>query len=252
MIIFILTLVFIGVISFILAWRSMGGFEEEPKNSKSYSMYWVKNISLFNSQTVHKLYDCVNSVHGVCSFERLFKGNQSALVLFAPSQIVSCVPELELVEIEDYLQPIHMKMSSQPTTTKIHVNTVLGWGVDITNQTNKTTGFIWQNMPLEEGQQLFWQIVALPLKSRKESRNAPPRFQVTLRCLVVDPKPQDRINLAKRIDAYLGQYLGVRKECTRLSTRAIFESFIKRSFFPKQVKPSLVDSLQIVHLLGMQ
>lgn len=98
----ILFLVVMGV-SFVLAFRSMGGYHEVPSVSVPFSVFLVGNPQAFSLGTLRRIHEAALKGKFILSFERLFKGSRRALVVFGPVGILRPFSlELGLSEIEDY------------------------------------------------------------------------------------------------------------------------------------------------------
>lgn len=91
------------VISFLLALMSMRDYAEIPrKSSVEYSLFLIRSPSL--NQELLSTFQQKSAEKGLLfSFERLFKGSESALCIFGPKEILGQFNEiLDLLELEDY------------------------------------------------------------------------------------------------------------------------------------------------------
>lgn len=145
-------------ISFILALRSMADYKLQPSNFKtSYSLFLVTKPSTFNAQIITQLHQAILPDKLILSLEKLVKGSKQALVIFGPTQkLLSFTDILGLMELEDY---------SQKTE-----NEILAWEVGTkpaTDLSSSTSNILSEIPPLGESEQLWWQVVASPLKEEK-------------------------------------------------------------------------------------
>lgn len=101
MILWLILFILVIVLSFILAAKSMWDFQEIPSQEK-YSLFLIRKPQNLNKELLSSLHDNFLKSGWFLSFERLFKGNKSALVVFGPSGILKTYPSLDLLELEDY------------------------------------------------------------------------------------------------------------------------------------------------------
>lgn len=104
MMIWLILFIFVVVISFILAFRSMSDYRELPSNlGLPYSLYLIRKPQSLNEELIKKIYDAVIPDKAVVSFEKLFKGGKQALVFYAPVKYATgFAGDLDLLELEDY------------------------------------------------------------------------------------------------------------------------------------------------------
>src|SRR5690348_3290960 len=91
------------IISIFLALRSMKDYQDIPMDNLKYSLYLIRNRAAFNEEVLSQFHQKIASLDSHFSFERLFKGAEEALVMFAPNSVMNNFSELQPLEIEDYL-----------------------------------------------------------------------------------------------------------------------------------------------------
>lgn len=132
-------------ISFVLAYQSMKDYVEKPALN-AYSLYLIRNPLALTSQLLDEIYLALNSQDSLVSFEKLFKGQKSALVVFGPKAILDKFNgRLNLLELEDY--------------TNVDSGTVSAWEMTI-----KDSNLLQNPSPvlkpdLVEVEQFWWQLV---------------------------------------------------------------------------------------------
>lgn len=148
MILWIILFVLILAISFVLAVKSMHDFQEiHPQTGENFSLFLIRNTPGLNKQLIEALYDDLAKSKLTVSFERLFKGPKSALVIFGPKTLLTKYTNtLNLLELEDY--------------TDIDINQTVAW--EMTVKDGKwEEGRIPANLPtLSEQEQFWWQVIA--------------------------------------------------------------------------------------------
>lgn len=232
--IYILLFIIIIAISAFLAFRSMKSFQEIPSATHKYSLFLLKNPKAFSLDTLTKLYAHSLSSKLIFSIEVLLKGNQAALALYAPASTASLLPELQPIEIEDYLGVEHL-------------NQIYSWAIQPKNNPKKvltvSPDFL-KMTELEENQKFFWQIVLTSVKADT------PNFQATIRAMVEEGDPIKRVELAKKIDKEIESCTGLVKNPKQDSVSSIFSAFIKRTLTPKQSIPFVLKPQEVLDLIG--
>lgn len=105
MIFWILLFVLVVVISFLLAYLSMRNFPQLPgSQSLDYGLFLIRKTSSISAPMMANFHQQMIEGNFIISFERLFKGHQSTLVMFAPRVLAqNYLGHLDLVEVEDYI-----------------------------------------------------------------------------------------------------------------------------------------------------
>ncbi len=122
MILVIVLFILVFLISFFLSLYSMRDFQHTPSEKEEYGVFLIKNPVVLNTEILGQILDISSKKDSMISFERLFKGSEVALVIFAPRVLVSQFKELDLLELEDY--------------TDLNLDSLNIWEVDIRNTQN--------------------------------------------------------------------------------------------------------------------
>lgn len=152
MILWLLLFLLIIGISFILAFRSMKDYQEIPqKTNVDYGLFLVRQIKNFDAKLLDSIRQEVLAQEAIVSFERLFKGRQTALTIFGPKNILAQFQsELGILELEDY-------------TMEFTDSTVSVWEVGVKETARLNPDHfnkIFSNLPqLEAEEQFFWQVI---------------------------------------------------------------------------------------------
>lgn len=97
-----LFLLVIGI-SFLLAFRSMKDYHEIPQKSNlEYSLFLIRQPQVLTEHLLQEIVASLSKGGLVVSFERLFKGRESALCVFGPKEVLGSYAALNLLELEDY------------------------------------------------------------------------------------------------------------------------------------------------------
>lgn len=144
MIIFFLIFFIILAISLFLAYLSMKDYQEIPKIEKQYGIYLVRKPEFLTSELIGTIADLCKEK--ILSFERLFKGRSSALVIFGPKKILTerFNEILGLLELEDY--------------TKV-AGAVAAWEVSKKNEEPGDVDIFTAFPHLEDDEHFFWQVI---------------------------------------------------------------------------------------------
>ncbi len=122
----------------------MRDFQEVPGEDENYSLYLIRQPQALTADTLNLLSDHFLKSNQVISFERLFKGHQSALAVFAPTRITQVLKNLDLLELEDYSLTSHLHFSA--------------WEMELKHKGPPSK--IFANFPiLSPTEQLWWQVV---------------------------------------------------------------------------------------------
>ncbi len=219
----IISLIIISI-SFILALRSMKDFQDEPVAQLDYRLFLIRNLAAINLDFLKKMSAFALKNKAIFALERLFKGSENVLVVFAPANFAEEFSSLEPLELEDYLKSPRLLTVDQALTFEMEPN-------------HKLDLNFMKNLKLESHQQFFWQMVCSPDKSSQG------KFQLTIRAVVIDQTSQKRVELAKK--------LGLGKKSRKKSNKAIFEQFNKRALVPKEVTNFMVNDTQLLTFLGL-
>ncbi|MBI4038940.1 hypothetical protein HY384_03200 [Candidatus Daviesbacteria bacterium] len=144
MILWLLLFLLIIAISFFLALGSMRDYPQNPDQSIDYSLFLIRQTNHFNQQNLELICQDASREKAIISLERLFKGGESASVVFGPKKILADYEEkLGLLELEDYVESLDQEK-------------ILASEVDMKNPTKI-------NLPkLERNEQVWCQVVIGP------------------------------------------------------------------------------------------
>ncbi len=171
MIIWVILFTIVFIISFFMAYHSMGDFREKPSNlSSDYSLYLIKNKAAFNESILHQLHQFNREKKRVFSIERLFKGNQSALVLHISREVIGKIANaIDILELEDY--------SLKSSQSKVAIS----WEVGL-KSSHKSFGGFSSPLPIPKlnfNQEFWWQLLLEPLDTNESL------FQVEIRAVLM-------------------------------------------------------------------
>ncbi len=237
------------IISAVLALRSLKDYQETPLQNLGYGIFYIRNLKNFSLDTLKKIYQFSLKNDCLISFERLFKGKESVLIIFAPRSITSLFPELSFLELEDYLIPAKQQLnpSLDMGGKKINLNQVLPWIIESKNNSKKPLivkqGFLKQ-IDIKDNQRFFWQIVTFPLKQEN-------KVQVTIRAMAVDSDPISRVELAKTLDAEIINSTGLSRKVKQPPQQSLYESYRERTLIPKEVSSFNLDLEELFQLLAI-
>lgn len=225
MILWIGLFVLVLAISFVLALKSMKDYQEIPIFSREdFSLFLIRNYQGLNEQMLSMLYeDLIQSGLNI-SFERLFKGKESAIVIFGSSQILRKYKDtLNLLELEDY--------------TNIELGNISSWEMGF-----KEGGeALFTKIPeLKDSEQIWWQLLLWVNKDKVNS------FQSHIRVAVISNDKYRRKELAQGLQKISPEYLY--KLPKAFSDTQIIDFYKKRSF-PSRSKNKSLTSSQILKLI---
>lgn len=210
MILWLVLFVLVIAISFILAIRSMRDYQEIPPQEK-YGLFLVRK-----PQALAIILNALNPGLFI-SLERLFKGSQSTLVMFAPVNLgIRYKTELDLLELEDY--------------TNVPVSQISAWEVGI-----KEKGKLFEGMPpFSETEQFWWQVTFSSL------------FQPQIRAVLIAQHRRDTLaNVLQKLAP--GRLVKLPKA---YSNETMLEFYQKRSF-KKDSKNSTLRPEEILQLVAI-
>ena len=229
----------LSFVAFFLSKRSLSEYQEDPNSHLNYGLFLIRSPSHFNTDFLRELTQKSKGEELIFSLERLFKGKNTALVIYAPKDLIGQFDYLNLQELEDY-------------TEKIDVNNCLAWEIEPKQKMKgkksllKRQPSFLKNLPLADNDQFYFQAVCQIIRHR----NNRPVFQVTLRGLVIVEEPVTRANIAKKIELQMEQETSSRrKERSKTSSQLYFD-YKKRNIRPKEAAPFVLTGEDIVSLLS--
>lgn len=216
-------------ISLVLAYQSMKDYVEKPALS-SYSLYLVRN-PLFTAQLLDEIHSAISPQDGIISFEKLFKGQKSALVVFGPKGILEKFKsQLNLLELEDY--------------TSVDSNQVTAW-----EMTLKDPKLVPNNLKpdLQESEQFWFSLILQgkkgllgslsaqkteyqKMKEREGQKSDVKSFVTQIRAVLVSFDPARRKVLAENLENMVGGNLV--KLPRPFTSAQIFEAYKTRVLQP--------------------
>jgi hypothetical protein len=133
MLIWILLFVAIAGTSFLLALRSMKSYREKPSYfTTAYALYLLQKPQNLSDDLLERIGSFNADEKLMLSFERLFKGGRSALVVFGPlNNLNQYRDELGLLELEEYSEKVQgefkiiefgLKPNSASSISEFHLN----------------------------------------------------------------------------------------------------------------------------------
>lgn len=158
MIFWVMLFILVVLISFFLAMQSMRNFREIPQaQEEDYGLFLIRKTINITLDLLDQLHTQILKEGFIVSFERLFKGSESTLVLFTPRRIAqNYLDLLDLIEIEDY--------------TDVPKEGILGFemGTKESNyNNNKNLQNFFVNFPkLEDTETIWWQLIIMAKKDR--------------------------------------------------------------------------------------
>lgn len=226
MILWILLFVLVMAISFVLALKSMKDYREIPeKSGQSYGLFLIRKSESLTKELLVIIHDNFLKKEGIISFERLIKGDKSALVVFGPKNIlVNFKDMLSLLELEDY--------------TGVNIKDASAWEVGVKD------GHYFKNFPSLSGDEQFWWQLVL---SAKKGKSAPDKlFQGQIRAVVICGDHSRRTYLTQILQNLSpGRFV---KLPQAFSTEQIIDFYQKRSLKPDE-KNTALGIGQVMELL---
>lgn len=225
----------------------MRDYEEFPDSLNFNSLFYIGNYQNLNLETLKKLHNHFINQKQFFSLEKLIKGKEKARVIFGPRSLVTDFPELNLVEIEDYLAGETSLLTPDQTAKTTTVNETLSWLVEPKNNPKKVLMASQElsSLTVENDQKVFMQSVLMPLPQKEGTL-----FQGTLRVMVAEPDPIKRIELAKKINEIFAKATGLNKHEDNFAEMKKFESFKQRSLIPKEVAEFPLTSEEVLMLVS--
>lgn len=236
----VILFIIVVFVSLVLAYRSMKGYQDVSISSLPAGLFLIRNPQFLTPQVVVKIYALSLESYAILSFERLLRGGEKALVIYGPKVLQSRFPELNLLELEEYLS-LDQSLS-QPK--KIGVNDTIAWVLKFKDNVKgaSITNTFLKDFTIGENQSFFLQIVSLAIKEIN-------KFQVTLRVIASDKDPNFRTSLAKKINQLIDEKSDLIQMERTETTSKVFSDFQKRALVPAEVSKFTLTSDEIITLL---
>lgn len=162
----VLFLLIIGI-SFILAYRSMKDYAGKQSPNVERGLFLIRRPQNFGKEFLDSIHKQLSDEGLIVSFERLFKGRETALTIFGPKKILEQFTEISLLELEDY-------------TLALDSKDIAIW------EMNEPTNIFKHLSELENEDQFFWQVVLGPKQAGE------PFFQGQIRAVLYSKDPVKR------------------------------------------------------------
>lgn len=182
MILWLMLFLIIVILSFILAYLSMKDYVEVPKE-KDFGIFLTRSPQNLNQALLQSLYSRLGGK--IISLERLFKGQQKALVIGGPRNILEKLHQLDLLELEDY--------------TLVDSKNISAWQMTVPTFEQLKQPLVNLSL-LQKDEQFWWQLVLQPFPQNFLGR-------------ILAPK---KLWMAEIKGVALSSYEGRRKELTNL------------------------------------
>lgn len=153
-------------ISFVLALRSMRDFQKMPRSQREDGLFLIRRPDNLSADILDLIHTRITKEGLTVSIERLFKGKKSTLVIFGPKKVLENLPQLDLMELEDY--------------TDVNRGNLSAWEVG-------GKSFLKDLPQLDMEEEFWWQVVVGP------------SFQSQIRAVVISSDIQKRLDLSSSI-----------------------------------------------------
>lgn len=227
MILWIALFILVVVLSFVLAAKSMRDYQEVPSERGDYGLFLIRNRGGLTAELFHSIHDELLSSGLSISFERVFKGKESALLVFGPRILLAKFNQiLSLLELEDY--------------TNIDIDTTLAWEIGINSNTEQSEQKIFSQMPQLLDQEQFWWQLVLWVSSKS--------FHGQIRAVLKSEDPLKRKNISQIL-----QNLPHKKlvKLPKAFSNSQLMDFYKKRSFQKKVKGNSLNSVEIMQLISI-
>lgn len=191
MIVYVVIFLLVIFMSFLMALRSMKDYQAIPQTSKlEYGLFLIRQPKAFNLTFLEILHQEMLKEGLTASFERLFRGGESALTIYGSKKMLDQFKTgLNLLELEDY-------------TSNFDSQNSLIWEMGTKKDgrsDNNSFENIFQDFPvLGQEDQFLWQVVFQARASKDKS------FQTQIRAVVYTKNSQTRKNLAPSLQNLAG------------------------------------------------
>lgn len=237
-----ISLVIIGLISFILTLRSLKDYKESLGDEGELGLYHIRQEKALNKQFFDSLIAQFIDTPTTFSIERIKKGDEQAFVLFIPKFLENAFKELNLLEIEDYLQLPDDQILQKHFQITADESFVMPVEFKHSGQNPHEFHF----PKLEDDQMAGFQIILQPVISKEKKY-----FQTTMRILAKEKDPNKKVELVKKINSML-EKTHTLVPVLESSTLKNFKEYKTRSGVPDQVKKNYLESEDVLGLLSLK
>lgn len=188
MILWLALFLLVVAISFVLAYHSMQDYQDIPTQADwEYGLFLIRNTSSLTPDLLDSIHSDIVKPGLIVSFERLFKGQSTALTMFGPKKVLlNYETGLNLLELEDY--------------APLEKGHLYGWEVgtkDPSSFSGVNIDNFFKNFPkLTETEQFWWQLI---LKAKKGKQSEPKLFISQIRAVVISDEAQRRKSLTESL-----------------------------------------------------
>lgn len=245
--VWMLIIIAVMIVALFLALRSMRDYQDVPKNKSDSGLFLVGNKANLTPEVIFKVNELAKFYDSPVSFEKLYKGTESVLIIYGLTKLVREFPELALLELEDYLAESEPDLALPKDLKKIAVKNCISWvisGSGSKHELQLKSRFI-NMVRLDDDQHFSLQIITSVNTNRTTS------LQATMRVIVADQDPNQRIKLVKQINQLVLEQTNLIPQTREQTTTEVFDSFKKRALIPKEVMELVLTPGQVFNLLSL-
>lgn len=146
----IIIFIIVVLISFLLSYLSMKDYQPPLDSKKDYGLFLIRKNASLSLDLLSQLLENLDS--NLISFERLFRGGESALLIYGPKvKLAKFQSDLDLLEMEDY-------------TLGINLDSIYAWEFGLRADLEDLENFFEDFPKLSQSEQFWWQIIIKPIK----------------------------------------------------------------------------------------
>lgn len=237
MIIWIILFFFVIIISFILALKSMNDYQGQPLAlGLKYSLFLIQNPIELTLDILKSIHDEALKSNTIISLEKLFNGGKTALVIFAPKELMDKFSTtLDLLELEDY--------------SLKEIPDFKAWEIGSKNLSPKVLekDFFIKLPVLQEGEQLWWQIILKPKTANYQCRDKNIFFQSIIRIILLSVDKEKEQEMKEILFTKVGA-LGINTLPQAYSSAELLKSYQQRILPLNYVKELGEEALPLLTL----
>lgn len=226
MTLWILIFIIIVLISLVLSILSMRDYQQNLLDSELvYGLFLVRRTTNITQDFLDSLSKRLSG--SLISFERLFKGNETTLLIFGPKEILlKFYPQLDLLEIEDY------------AVKKQDVSSLSGWEFTFKNGLFSKER-LYENFPKLSNEEEFWlQFILRPVKDKV--------FRGKIRAIIFSKDSVSKATLADSLQNLSPKHLI--KLPKAYSDKQIVDFYIRRDSGQQETQVTL-NASQVLNLI---